>query len=74
MGKPIALNSYGHDARLLSRVSHRPVFARDGCMQVRRGTVPIKRPQFGNIVADRSEEDQIRLKAQLPREKFWIFG
>ena len=43
-------------------------------MQVRRGKVPIKRPQFGNIVADRSEEEQIRLKAQLPREKFWIFG
>ena len=41
--------------------------------QVRRGMVPIKRPTFGNIVADRSEEEQIRLRAQLPPARSWPF-
>lgn len=34
---------------------------------VRRGHVPLRKPTFGKIAADRSEEEQIRLKAQLPR-------
>ena len=34
---------------------------------VRRGYLPLKRPQFSRIIQDLSEEEQIRLRATLPK-------
>ena len=36
---------------------------------VNRGFKPLKQPQFARLMADKSEEEQIRLRASLPREQ-----